>query len=204
MALAAEAAHLTEAHRLAQARLGAQTVLHMHTIWPLLDPTDLDGTVEQWLRAAQPLIQAQRSISARLAANYFTTFRAIELGVDIPAIVPTLAETVAAEKLSTSLLVTGPISIKSNMARNMALATATYIGEANSARAAMRHALGGGRDTLTKTIGLDREARGYQRVTSAKACAFCEMLAGRGGVYTADSGDFEAHDGCSCGVEPAY
>lgn len=204
MALSADAARLTEAHRLAQVRLGAQTVDQMRTIWPLLDVTELDATFTRWLKAAITVVQPQRAISARLAANYFTTFRALELGTDVPALIPRLAETVSVQQLTTSLLVTGPVSIKSNMKRAMNLQTAADYAEASSSRSAMRQVLNGGRDTLTQTVNLDRNARGWTRVTSGKACDFCEMLAGRGGVYAAESGDFAAHDGCSCGVEPAY
>jgi hypothetical protein len=45
---------------------------------------------------------------------------------------------------------------------------------------------------------------GWQRVASDNACAFCEMLAARGAVYSEESADFEAHDGCTCTVEPVW
>lgn len=204
MASTLAASRLTEAHRLAQVRLGALTVDQMHTIWPLLDPTDLDGSFARWLRAATPVVGRQRATSARLAANYLTAFRVLELGADVPAIVPTLSEVVAADQLATSLLVTGPVSIKRAMIRSVPLAKAVDVAEAASSATGMRFALNGGRETLVATVNADREARGWTRVTSGNACAFCSMLADRGGVYTEASGDFAAHDGCNCGVEPSY
>lgn len=198
------ARRLTEAHRLAQVRLGAQTVQQMRTIWPLLDPASLDRTFTGWLRAAVPVVGRQRSTSARLAANYLTTFRAIELGADVAPIVAALSEVVDTEQLATSLLVTGPLSIKRAMSRSIPIARALDVAESSSSASAMRLALNGGRETLVNTINRDPEARGWTRVTSAKACDFCSMLAGRGGVYTEASGDFQAHDGCNCSVEAAY
>jgi hypothetical protein len=195
---------LTEAHRLAQLRLGSQTVDQMHTVWPLLDPADLDGTFDRWLRATAPIVGRQRITSSRLAGTYATTFRAIELGRDVEPIVPTLSEVVATERLATSLLVTGPLSIKRAMVRSIPLARAVDVADSTSAAAAMRLALDGGRETLMRTIEKDPLATSWQRVTSGNACDFCSMLEGRGAVYKTDTVDFEAHDHCSCTAEPGY
>lgn len=204
MAATIEARRLTEAHRLAQARLGAQTVAAVLAAWPLLDLDNLDGSLAGWLRVVAPVVQAQRRTSARLAANYLTTFRALELGVDVGPIVPTLAETVDTKTLTTSLLVTGPVAVKAALARRVTLAQAADIARSRSSAAAMRHALGGGRDTIAGTVGGDRRALGWARATSGKTCHFCAMLAGRGPVYSEQTVGFEAHDGCACTAEPVY
>lgn len=198
------ASRLTEAHRVAQLRLGVLTVDQMRTIWPLLDPADLDGTFARWLRAATPVIGRQRATSSRLSANYLTTFRRLELGPDVEPIVPTLSEVVATKQLATSLLVTGPISIKRAMTRSVPLERALDVANGTSAAAGMRLALDGGRDTLMKTIDNDPRAGRWSRVTSGNACDFCELLAERGAVYASDTVDFEAHDHCSCMPEPGY
>lgn len=171
--------------------------------WALLDPENLDGTFDDWLLTVVPLVQAQRSSSSMLAAAYLTAFRTLEVGVD-GAFVPTLAGPADIAALTTSMLVTGPISIRSNLARGMTLSTAVDIAEGRAAAAGMRHALNGGRETITKTTREDRRAVGWQRVTSGKTCDFCSMLAGRGAVYGEASANFEAHDGCSCSAEPVY
>lgn len=204
MAVTVGGRRLTEAHRVAQAKVGALTVLQMHTIFPLLDVRDLDATFPRWLKAAAAVVGAQRVTSARLAANYVTTFRALELGPDVAPVVPSLSETVVTQRLATSLLVTGPVSLKANVGRAMPLERATSIADANSARAAMRHVLDGGRDTILETVKADPRATRWQRVTSEKPCDFCDMLAGRGAVYKADTVDFLSHDGCACGAEPGY
>lgn len=201
MAATTAGGRLTEAHRLAQARLGARTVNAMRTIWPLLDPADLDDSYERWLKAAAPVIRANRSTSARLAANYVSTFKTLEIGAAAPVV---LAESVASKSLATSLLVTGPVQIKRALANGVTLAKAVSIAEATSAASAMRHALNGGRETIVEMVRADRQALGWARAASGRACAFCAMLASRGPVYGEDRADFKAHDHCSCTAEPVY
>jgi hypothetical protein len=199
-----EAQRLTEAHRLAQARLGARTVAQMLALWPLLDVEDLDATVDRWLRAAVPVIQSQRTTSARLAANYVDQFKKLELGLSARAPI-VLAETARPETVVSSLVVTGPATIKSNMARGLLLERAVDHARTKVAGAAMRHVLNGGRETTDGIIRADRQALGYARATSGRACSFCAMLASRGPVYKgADTAGFQPHDHCSCSVEPVY
>jgi len=204
MAATAEGRRLTEAHRLAQARLGANVVMTMRSVWPLLNPADLDGTFERWYRAASIVISGQRSASARLAANYLQTFKSLELGPTASPAPVVLGEAASARAVTTSLAVTGPASVKAAIRRGVRPVDAMPVAEARSSAAAMRHALNGGRETLTSSVRADRDARGWRRVTSGAACEFCSMLAGRGAVYGADSVDFHAHDGCSCSAEPVY
>jgi hypothetical protein len=175
----------------------------MRTAWSLLDPDDLDSTFERWLTAALPIIQGQRGTSAQMAAKYLDQFKKLELGsaARLPLV---LASHANVEAVTTSLLVTGPLSIKSAMARSAPLARAITTAQANTSAAAMRHVLNGGRDTTIFTVRDDPQAVGWARTTSGRACAFCITLASRGAVYREDSVDFEAHDHCSCGIEPMY
>jgi hypothetical protein len=196
----AAARRLTHAHRVAQGHLGLQTIARMRLLWPLLDPNKLDTTFDRWLLAAVPVVQAQRSISARLAANYLATFKVLELGVGA-RIAPVLEETVDPTALATSLLVTGPVSIKRAMMRSLAIDQAVDIAEASSSAAAMRHVLDGGRDTILSTGKADRDATGYERVTSGKACDYCSE---REGIRFDDDVVFRPHDGCQCTAEPVY
>lgn len=203
MAATAEAARLTEAHRLAQVRLGATTVAAMADVWPLLDPTDLAGTAARWMRPAVSVIAEQRAASARLAGNYLAGFKAIELGPEngLPLVV---AEEVVVEQVVQSLLATGPGQVRRSMAAGVQLDAAMDLALSTSSAAAMRHALNGGRDTTLRTVQADPQAAGWARVTSAKPCAFCAMLASRGPVYRQRSAGFKAHDRCGCGAEPIY
>lgn len=212
MAATPAARRLTEAHRLAQARLGAQTVAAMRSAWGLLDPFDLDATADRWLRTTVPLVTAQRSTSARLAGAYVQAFRAFELATDPLDFVPVLADQVAVEQIVQSLTVTGPVQVKRHMRGlrpaagdlEVVTARAMQIGRDMAAGAAMRHVLNAGRGTVVDSVRADGAALGWARATSGKPCGFCAMLASRGPVYDADSVGFDAHDHCSCSAEPVY
>ena len=193
---------LTEAHRLAQARLGARTVNQMLAAWPVLDLSDMDGTFPRWLRVVQPLLAAQYRSSARLAGNYLMAFRGAEVGSSAWA--PTLVEEIAVEQVATSMLVTGPAAIRSALAAGTKWETAIEVARVGSARSAMRLALAGGRETITTSVARDRRALGWARTTSGSPCSFCAMAASRGPVYDEGTVRFEAHDGCSCSAEPVY
>jgi hypothetical protein len=205
MAATVEARRLTEAHRLAQSRLAAQVVAQLLAVFPLLDPQDVNSTVDRWLTATVPIVRVGRSTSARLAATYLTTFRALELGVDAARFVATIADDLPDEQIATSLVVTGPATIRAGLARGRQLRTVLDLARTSSASAGMRHALNGGRDTVVATTDSDPKALGWARATSGKACSFCALLAGRGPVYKGEgTAGFQAHDHCSCSAEPVY
>lgn len=60
------------------------------------------------------------------------------------------------------------------------------------------------RTTITFSSIADPRADGWQRVASGGGCGFCQMLAGRGAVYSDKSVDFAAHDHCNCTAAPAW
>lgn len=191
---------LTEAHRLAQARLGAQTVARLRAVFPVLDPSDLDRTYPTWLAAALPIIQLQREASSRLAANYLAAFKQIETGRPAPAVIT--ADPAPPDAVATSLLVTGPISLKKAATRGVPLNRALSVAQAASSASAMRHVLNGGRETIVRTVDADPDAVGWQRVTSGRPCQFCSELAAQGTAPA--SADVQCHDGCSCTAEPVW
>lgn len=205
MAATLQASRLTEAHRLAQARLSAQAVARSLAAWAVLDPDDMDGTTGRWLSVMLPLLAGQRRASATLAANYLSRFRAMELGAGAAAFAPLLADELDRAATTTGLVVTGPVTVRRALARKVDISKALDLGKAMSARAGARHVLNGGRETILDTVKADPKALGWARVASGRACAFCAMLASRGAVYKADdTADFEAHDGCSCSSEAVY
>ena len=59
------------------------------------------------------------------------------------------------------------------------------------------------RYTVAGSSVADPAARGWQRVGGGD-CDFCQMLIGRGAVYTEASVDFPSHDNCKCAAEPAF
>lgn len=68
------------------------------------------------------------------------------------------------------------------------------------------------RQTIMGSALADPRADGWQRQASATACGFCQMLAGRGAVYSAETADFAAHGikangsggECQCTAVPAF
>jgi hypothetical protein len=178
----------------------------MLDLWDLLDPEDLDSTVQRWLRSTVPVVQRQRVASARLAVGYYQAFRRLELGSG-DLFVPQMAAVAPTEQVVTSLTVTGPVRVKQATARSGDVTKAAQDGATAMARSAVRLVLDGGRQTLLDSMGSDRRALGWARSASAKACAFCAMLASRGPVYKDDStgsAGFQAHDGCGCTPEPVF
>lgn len=59
------------------------------------------------------------------------------------------------------------------------------------------------RESVTRSSVADPKARGWQRV-GAGECDFCDMLIGRGAVYSEATADFESHDHCKCSAEPVF
>lgn len=203
MALSVVARRLTDTHRLAQARLGNQTMTRLREVWPTLDLNNLDGTFGAWVDRASPIVRSQRLVSARLAANYLTVFRKIELGTDVRPVVPVLVETVSKEALITSLRVTGPVSVKANVGRGMDLLQAAGIADERSSKAGARWALGGGRDTIVATSKADKRMAGWTWVASgAKTCDYCANLDGT--LFYQGEAEFNPHDGCDCTAEPTF
>lgn len=184
----------------------------MLAAWALLDPADLDGTFARWMQVVVPLVTGQRRTSAQLAAGYLSAFRLIESGA--APFAPVLAADLDARALTTSMLVTGPVSVKAALGRGVLLDRAVEASQTRTAGAAMRHALDGGRETITSTVDADPAAHGWARATSGKSCGFCAMLASRGPVFkskasaagsrTDPEGRHKVHDACNCTFEPVY
>lgn len=191
---------LTEAHRLAQIRQGAKTAVDLANIWSLLDLSAIDATAPRWLEIARAIVISHGTESAHLAQQYLQSIRGLTVGS--PGHPATWLPNTAA--IDTSLMVTGPIRAKKLAGTGRTLADISDIARASSSAAGQRHALGGGRSVITDTLRHDQRARGYARVTSGGSCDFCQMLAGRGAVYSARTGSFEAHDGCGCSAKPVY
>jgi hypothetical protein len=60
-----------------------------------------------------------------------------------------------------------------------------------------------GRETVMGSALADPAADGWQRV-GAGSCDFCNLLIGRGAVYSESSADFASHDHCQCAAVPAF
>lgn len=188
-----------ERYRAQQLRTRALFLAQFVTLWPMLDPEDVEGSSQPWLTATLPLITTWFDRSADQARGYYAA--AAGLPVDVPPV--RLLRTAAIG----ALLVTGPGSIRRALAAGMTPRQAGDQGLANASRSAGRLAMSGGRETLAAAVAVDPRARGWMRVTDSSPCSFCAMLAGRGAVYRSarSAGEINRfHDGCGCAVVPVF
>lgn len=59
------------------------------------------------------------------------------------------------------------------------------------------------RYTVAGNSVADPAARGWQRVGNGE-CDWCNVLIGRGAVYSESTADFASHDSCKCSAVPAW
>lgn len=199
----AEQARISEQHRLAQAKLQALVLQDMARIFPLLDANNIDKSFGPFFESAYALITARRTVSASLGATYYNAIRA---DYDLPdTFTPLLDAVPNKEKVFTSLLVTGPVAMKKNMAAGLEPMRARDAALKTIAQAAQRHVIDGGRQTVMKSVRRDKRAAGWARLTDGKPCAFCAMLASRGPAYRSEgTAKFKSHDGCGCTAVPVF
>ena len=198
MAVTAAGRRLTEAHRVSQVRLSAAIALRIRRLWPALDPADLASTWPAGEDGILALVAAGRVRSAEMAAAYLSAYLTAE--GHTPG-VPVLVTAIDEARVTTSLRVTGPVSIKQGMARGLSVGQAAQTALGKVAGAATRHVLDAGRETELATA-LNEGFTRWSRVADGDPCHFCAMLVSRGPVYlTEASGSFESHDRCGCTAE---
>lgn len=195
---------LTESYRVSQARaaskVSAQALVAFRT---LLNPADLNGSFTQYLALQNLLISAGRKDAAGLAAAYYQTHR-FASGVPGTAQI-FMADPLTVEQTATSLLYTGPITVKRSLAKGNTIEAAMRAAENSTLGAIFRIVADGGRNTIHTTVLRDRAALGFARVTDGKPCAFCAMLASRGFVYKNEqTAGGQYHDRCGCFAQPMY
>ncbi|MGE0133753.1 MAG: hypothetical protein AB7L91_06330 [Dehalococcoidia bacterium] len=193
---------LTEQHRRGQIAVRASVLRRLVALWPLFDPARIDESWRPLATAVMAVVGQGRSDSAALAAAYYQAYRTAE---GVPGPMPAVSTAPAAgweAAAQVAIEVTGPVRAKQLTAlRRADVAAQTLV---SLSGAASRIALNGGRATVLTAVERDPRAIGWARVTDGSPCAFCAMLAGRGGVYSKRTVDFEAHDHCSCTSEPVY
>jgi len=203
MAVTLEGTRLTEAHRLAQLGISRAALRDILAVWRLLDPSNVDSTFPGYARAAEIILAEYKRRSANAAAAYIRAFREAE-GVSGQVDVA-LLERLSRQQAMTSLLVTGPVTIKTATREGHPEERASNLALTATLGAVTRLVLQGARDTIVETVKRDREALGFARVTDGNPCYFCAMLASRGAVYKSRStADFQPHDRCGCQPEPVY
>lgn len=218
MATTVTGANLTEQHRRAQLALRSAFMRELVRLWPLIDLDKLDETAAEWIGFVTDLILTYRMQSVDKALSYYDEFRRVEVGEPLPnrGNYRSLA-TPAPAAIKTSLLVTGPIGVKSRIGKGINPRIAKAKALVDVSGAASRHVLDGGRQLVTEATKKDKVALGFIRVTDDDPCAFCAMLASRGPAFKYRSresaltrrvpGENELHryhDHCACQAEPVY
>jgi hypothetical protein len=227
MAITAQAAALTEAHRVAQSKNGALVAYVVAQLWlRMIDPNDISGSAANLILKLIPQLRQRRDFSALQARQYYQAFRKLEAKGDDGFSLPAMSE-LNLEALETSLRVTGEVALKKRIAglplndniptltQQLLVKQAIEETAVDISGAATRHVMNGGRDELLNAADNDPQALGYIRVTDGDPCYFCAMLASRGPVYDDLSfdqsdprfvgpGEHKVHDHCGCSTEPVF
>lgn len=200
MASTVEGRELTRAHQAAQISVGARAEAEAFLLWDRLDIDDLDGSAPYWLASTTIAVNRRTVESQRLASEYLTQFRTVEVGAPGTVVLGSPDGTAQALRFA------GPTRVKRLIASGMVASMAYSAAMTKFGGMVRRQAMMGGRLTIARTAGRDRRAVGWRRVTDGDPCAFCAMLASRGPVYrdaaAADGIMYHAH--CGCTAEPAY
>ena len=193
---------LTQRHRAQQLLVRRATVAQVSRLWPALDWSRLDATYPGFAVQVARLVQTNRQTSSGLAAAYLRAFRKSH---GVPGEVKAVfAEPLVVEQFQTSLHTTSVAAAKIATGNGADELAAMTTARTQTVGAMARLVLNAGRETLLGSLAADDQASGYQRVLGGGGCDFCQILAGRRGVYSAESADFEAHDHCGCTAEPVY
>jgi hypothetical protein len=193
---------LTQRHRAQQLLLRRATDVAVGRAWPRLDFDRLDATYPALALDVSQIVERNRRTSAGLTAAYLREFRREQRVGGTPKI--ELVRSLNVDQFNVSLSTTSVASIKKATAEGRAADLAMRNALVLAQGAMARLVLNAGRDTLLASLAADSRAVGYERVLGGAGCEFCQMLAGRGDVYSAESADFEAHDHCGCTAEPVY
>jgi hypothetical protein len=223
MATRAEAT--TAAYKLQQNRRAAAIAAVVAAYYRSKVNIEDPDSIERWLDLMLPRILREHDNIANLGSLFATEIRRLELPDASPLRFEPSVGAVA-EQVRTSLRVVGPTDYANKMRdirrldldplRQRALeADAKQVTARKVASSVVRHAQAGGRQTIIDAVASDRLALGYVRVTRAKPCFFCAMLASRGLVFAQDSfdmsdprftgdGTVKVHDECGCTMKPVY
>lgn len=206
MARTREGALLTDLHYRRQFGLRAATVRDIIKLWPMWR-LDEPGSYDRLVEAVTVLARMRARDSAALAARYYEMFREVEMpgGVRLTwGKAAALAEPPTAEQIRAAMDATGRWGVYRALAAGRTPEEAMAIGLVRLSGSIARLALNCGRETVLEAVRRDEAALGWARVTDAKPCAFCAMLASRGPVYKERTVRFRAHDHCTCTAEPVY
>jgi len=199
-----QAERLAEQHRVQQVALRAGVSRDVVALLrDLFDTANADRTWPAIQSMLAVMARQQHSTSATLANAYYEQARA---EADAPGFyLPVTPADLAEELLKVVLDATGIAAFKRAISLGKTPEEALQIAGVTLSGSISRLVLNGGRDAILGNVREDRKAVGWARITDKDPCAFCGMLASRGGVYkTRETAKFQAHDHCACMPVPVW
>lgn len=200
-----------DATRLRAAQLGLTRLLvrDVRGLRRLIIPSRLRSSVPDWMTAMQAIIDQYARVSSALAADFYDGQRAAA-GVPGTFTVP-VADPPPGEQAEASLRWASkdvwerdPEDPATTDAQREPLEVRLEQAEKKAEAVAQKLVADAGRGTVQEAVRQDRQATAWARAAALGACSFCKLLAMRGAVYKQDTADFQAHDGCHCGVIPVF
>ncbi len=192
----------TQQFRASQVLLGAAVMRQVASVWAREADTDVVGSMARIIPLVVPILGQAYGQSVSQGMDYFTDFRSLAGARGFATATP--ADGFNSGKAAKGLYVEGQIKTLQQIQRGVPSDVAVRRAGVRVMGAAQYEVLEGGRETVTRSVSDDRQAKGWQRVTSGDGCYFCEMLSARGGVYSPDTVGFDAHTNCACEPEPVY
>nr|DAT52962.1 MAG TPA: minor capsid protein [Caudoviricetes sp.] len=175
----------------------------MDVAWDLLDLDRLDATRAQWLAHAVEIVSSHQALAADVAAEFCQDWAQVFTGRGMDVLRPGLQADHVIREITTALDAQGPAGIKDRIAKGISPPAAARAAREAVKAAGARRVREADRQTVMRSAAADPRATGWRRITHG-GCKFCNMLAGRGEVYTADTVRFASHDHCRCTAVPAY
>lgn len=190
-------------HEKALTELLAEFNRQMDVAWDLLDLDRLDATRAQWLAHAVEIVSSHQALAADVAAEFCQDWAQVFTGRGMDVLRPGLQADHVIREITTALDAQGPAGIKDRIAKGISPPAAARAAREAVKAAGARRVREADRQTVMRSAAADPRATGWRRITHG-GCKFCNMLAGRGEVYTADTVRFASHDHCRCTAVPAY
>lgn len=187
-------------HRARVAKVRAQVAKDLATLWRLsFDSDDVERSWRRFEVGAVPLVMAGYALSAREAGRYIDVLRGeAGFGRSQLAAPPVLERGRLERALGYTARVGTLVGIRSGR-------TPQEAGEVALVRTvgtAVRLVTEGANAMVMATVGQDRQAKGWRRVTDGDPCDWCASQAALGVV--SQGYRFGAHDHCGCTAAPAY
>jgi hypothetical protein len=194
---------LTEQHRIWQALLGAEAAASVLELAALIDPTNIDAGVDEWLEQMVALQQVTHVAGVDEAIKYLRNFRIAELGTEAAANMP-VVDVPFDPKVATRNVAWAPQVAKTLTGRGARPVDAWAQATKAVAAKVQHETLEAGRDVVERSA--EKAGSAWRRVADSNPCAFCALLASRGPVYNrstvvAKLDGFKFHYHCGCSME---